>query len=84
MNDTSSRADALMRDLIAARTPAQRVEMACGMFETARELARAGIILQYGAEGEAHMRKYLFLRFYGQDFDEEKRRRILASWGAEL
>ena len=69
---------------MATRTPSQRVEMACGMFESARELARAGIILQHGAEGEAHMRKYLFLRFYGEDFDEEKKRRILASWGEEL
>lgn len=69
---------------MAAKTPSQRAAMACGMFETARELARAGIILQYGAEGEAHMRKYLFLRFYGEDFDEEKKRRILASWGESL
>lgn len=84
MNDTTPRADTIVERLLAALTPAERVEMACGMFETARELARAGIILQYGADGEAHMRKYLFLRFYGQDFDDEKKRRILASWGESL
>jgi hypothetical protein len=48
---------------VMALTPSERVEIACGMFEPARDLARAEIILQYGAEGEAHMRKYLFLRF---------------------
>lgn len=84
MNDTTARADVLMKRLMATKTPSERVEIACGMFETARELARAGIILQHGAEGEAHMRKYLFLRFYGEDFDEDKKRRILASWGEEL
>lgn len=81
MNDTTARADALMKRLMAARTPSDRVEMACGMFETARVLACAGIVLQHGADGEAHMRKRLFLRLYGGDFDEEKKQRILASWG---
>ena len=69
---------------VMALTPSERVEMSCRMFEAARDLARAEIILQYGAEGEAHMRKYLFLRFYGEDFDDEKKRRILASWGESL
>ena len=81
MTDSGTRTEAMMKRLFAALTPSQRVEMACGMFETARELARAGIILQHGAEGEAHMSKYLFLRFYGHEFSEEKIRRILASWG---
>jgi hypothetical protein len=84
MRDTTPRAEAHYWRLMAGRTPAERVEMACGMFEAARELACAGIIMQHGAQGEAHMRKYLFLRFYGRDFDEEKKRRILASWGEAL
>jgi len=81
MRDTTPRALAHFRDLVARRTPAERVEMACGMFEAARELARAGIIMQYGPDAEAHMRKHLLLRSYGQDFDEAKIQRILASWG---
>jgi len=83
MKDTRESADARMRDLLAARSPAERFAMACGMFETARTLVRAGIIAEHGATAEGHMRKYLFLRFYGQDFDEEKKRRVLASWGED-
>ncbi len=81
MKDTAARADEHYRRLMAERTPAERVEIACGMFETARELVRAGILMQHGTEGVAHMRRHLLLRFYGPDFSEEKMRRILASWG---
>jgi len=62
-------------------SPAERVEIACSMSENLRDIVRAGIVVRYGAEGVEHMRKYLFLALYGQDFDEEKKRRILASWG---
>ena len=84
MNDTSARAETRMSELLAACSPAERFAMACRMFETAKTLARAGIIAEHGAAAEAHMRKYLFLRFYGHDFDEEKKRRVLASWGEDV
>lgn len=84
MKDTGAKADARMRALMAARSPAERFAIACGMFDAAMALARAGITTAHGAGAKAHMRKYLFLRFYGQDFDEAKKRRILASWGEDL
>lgn len=83
MKDTREKADAHMSDLLAACSPAERFAMACRMFETARTLVRAGIIAEHGAAAEAHMRKHLFLRFYGRDFDEGTKRRILASWGED-
>ncbi len=84
MKDTGAQADARMRALMAARSPEERFAMAGGMFDAAKALARAGIAAEHGAGAEAHMRKYVFLRFYGQDFDEAKKRRILASWGEDL
>lgn len=83
MKDTSARAESRMSDLLAACSPAERFAMACRMFDAAKALARAGIIAEHGPAAEAHMRTYLFLRFYGQEFDEEKKRRVLASWGEE-
>lgn len=83
MKDTSARAESRMSDLLAACSPAERFAMTCRMFDTAKVLAHAGIIAEHGIAAEAHMRKHLFLRFYGQDFDEEKKRRILASWGED-
>jgi hypothetical protein len=83
MKDTGPRADALLRELMAAQSPSERFAMAGRMFDAARTLARAGIIAEHGADGETHMRKYLFLRFYGQDFDESKKRNILAFLGED-
>jgi hypothetical protein len=83
MKDTRENADTHMSNLLAARSPAERFAMACRMLETARTLVRAGIIAECGTAAEAHMRKHLFLRFYGDDFAEEKKRRILASWGED-
>ena len=83
MKDTSARADALLRELMAARSPSERFAMAGRMFQAAQTLARAGIIAEHGADGEAHMRKYLFLRFYGQDFDEARKQSILAFLGED-
>jgi hypothetical protein len=80
VNDTSARASAIMNALLASKTPSERVEMACSMFEFARELASAGIKMQHGPRDGEHMRKHLFLRLYGQDLSDEKKRRILAFW----
>lgn len=83
MKDTRENADTHMSNLLAARSPAERFAMACRMFDTARTLVRVGIIAEHGTAAEAHMRKHLFLRFYGRDFDEGTKQRILASWGEE-
>jgi len=80
MNDTTERADALMRALMASRTPAERVAMACRMFDGARTLVRAGILAEHGPEAEANMREHFLVRFYGGELDEAKIQRILASW----
>jgi len=83
MKDTTERADALMQALMARRTPAERVAMACRMFDGARTLVRAGILAEHGPEAEVHMRKHLLVRFYGGELDEAKIRKILASWGLD-
>lgn len=63
------------------RTPTERVELACAMSESFNDIVRAGIIVRYGPDGEAHMRKYLLLALYGKELDRAKLRRILDSWG---
>jgi hypothetical protein len=61
-----------------ALPPGRRVAMACEMFQTAKALARAGI-LQNGPLPEVEIRCRLFLQFYGSDFSAEDRTRILES-----
>jgi len=78
MTDTSPDMVAEYRRRIMALSPERRLAMACEMFQTAKALARAGI-LQNGPLPECEVRRQLFLRFYGSEFDEEERARILAS-----
>ena len=66
------------RKRIMALSPERRLAMACSMFQTAKSLARAGI-LQSGPLPESEVRRQLFLRFYGSEFTIEERARILAS-----
>jgi len=77
MNDTppdvQERYDALFRRL----SPQERLAMCGRMFSAARTLVRAGVI-QQGARTEAEIRKQVFLRFYGNDFGEEERDKVLA------
>jgi len=62
---------------LMSRTPEERLAMATRMFATAKTLARAGLA-DGGPMSLAEERALLFLRFYGQDFDEADRARILA------
>jgi len=80
MNDTSVDVEARFLKLMLARSPAQRLAMACRMFSTAKALVRAGILEEYGLKGPNQVREYMFLRLYGQDFGETEKAKILNSW----
>ena len=80
MKDTSSKMEALHRRLIMALTPAQRLGMASGMFQAAKTLAAAGIRAEAELRGErVHIKRELFLRLYGNDFSEKKKKAILSA-----
>ena len=53
------------------------MEMATRMFTDAKEIARAGIRMEFGDIPESEMRRQLFLRLYGGDFSETQRAAIL-------
>ena len=67
MKDTSPEIEARLRELFRQRTGAERVRMGCEMFSTARVIMTASLEAQ-GYRGTA-LRKQIFLRTYGQDFD---------------
>lgn len=74
MNDTSD----LIREKLAAeyssRSGEEKLLMALSMFETARELVIASLPKDIS---ESELRKELFLRFYGNDFDEDEKIKII-------
>lgn len=76
MRDTPPDVDAMYRDLLMSRTPAERVRMAASMHEAARAIIRAGIPDDCW-ETEADLRIEVFRRFYRQDFSPEEMARIV-------
>jgi len=78
MNDTSPEMDARYRDMLMQRSGEERLIMGCTMRDTARMLVEASIREQDPQATPETIRKGLFLRFYGHEFDAESRVRILA------
>src|SRR5205814_2200264 len=65
--------------LLLARSPEDRLKMGCSMSATARALVRASVLAQDPQASPAALRRALFLRFYGAEFEPAEREQILVS-----
>lgn len=83
MNDTNPEVRERYRQMLMRRSGAERVEMACRMFDAARMLVRASMGDPDAVDHSAEMRVRLFLRTYSRDFDAETTRRIVQRLRAE-
>jgi hypothetical protein len=79
MNDTSPEMDARYRAMLMQRPGEERLKMGCAMRETARALVESSILEQNPQATPETVRKGLFLRFYGHEFDVKSREKILAA-----
>jgi hypothetical protein len=79
MKDTPPEIEALYRDMLMQRSGEERLKMGCAMRETARALVEASIREQDPRATPEAVRKGLFLRFYGHEFNAESRGKILAA-----
>lgn len=76
MRDTPPAVDAMYREILMSRTPADRVRMAASMYDAAKAIIRAGIPAECW-ETEADLRLEVFRRMYRQDFSPEEMKRIV-------
>lgn len=76
MRDTPPAVEAMYRELLMRRSPAERVRMAVSMHDAARAIIRAGIPDDCW-ETEVDLRLEVFRRFYRQDFSPEEMDRIV-------
>jgi hypothetical protein len=79
MKDTPPEMDARYRAMLMQRSGEARLKMGCEMRDTARALVEASIREQDSQATPETVRKGLFLRFYGHEFDAESRAKILAA-----
>lgn len=76
MSDTSPEIERRMTEMLATKTPAERLSMMFSMFESAKKLIIAG--LQHdGITDKRELKKQLFLRLYGDCFSDEEKEKIL-------
>lgn len=78
MNDTLPEVAARFRDLMRAKSNEQRLLMGCSMYDTAKQIAQSAIYNQRPTITPEEMRKEIFLRFYGQEFSQTDRDKILS------
>lgn len=79
MKDTLAEMDTRYRSMLMQRSGEDRLIMGCAMRDTARALVEASLREQDPHATVETIRKGLFLRFYGHEFDAESRTKILAA-----
>lgn len=79
MNDTPPAIDERYRAMLMQRTGEERLIMGCAMRDTARAFVEASLRERDPQATEATIRKGLFLRFYGHEFDAPTCDKILTA-----
>jgi hypothetical protein len=70
--------DALYRRMLLVRPGVDRLRMGFSMYSTARAFVVASLLETEPQASPERIRQAIFLRFYGRDFDDATRERILA------
>lgn len=79
MNDTQPEMDERYRSMLLQRTGEERLIMGCAMRDTARAMVEASLRGQDPNTTLETIRKGVFLRFYGHEFDRETCAKILVA-----
>lgn len=74
MSDTPPDVLRRFRDMMASRTPEERLRMASRMFSSAQVLVLSGASVD---RDDSVSREHLFLKFYKRDFSQSDCQRIL-------
>jgi hypothetical protein len=67
-----------MTELFLQKSPQERLEMGCSMYDTSKALITATILRQNPGISKAMLRRELFLQFYGNDFAPDEQEKIIA------
>jgi len=79
MNDTHPDVAIRFRELMMRKSGEQRLLMGCSMYDTAKKIVRSAIYNSRPGITEAEMKKEIFLRFYGPEFSQAEREKLLSA-----
>ena len=83
MNDTHPDVAIRFRDLMMSKTGQQRLLMGCSMYDTAKKIVRSAIYNSRPEITDEDMKKEIFLRFYGNEFNQADREKFLSALMSE-
>ena len=79
MSDTSDRMEKEYAAILMRRSGQERLKMGCSMYDMAKEMVRNSILNDNPELTEGELKEKIFLRFYGLDFSQSQKRKIMAS-----
>ncbi|MDP8262792.1 MAG: hypothetical protein P9M13_05760 [Candidatus Ancaeobacter aquaticus] len=79
MKDTSDAIAVRFQDMIMRRNPAERLLMGCSMYDTAKQIVKSSILNQNQGITPQKLKEEIFLRFYGMEFSESEKKKILSA-----
>ena len=77
MKDTSPAIEKKMIEMINQKTPIERLKMGCSMYDLSKRLVTGAILEKDPSITPKALKRELFLRFYGNDFDPVRCAKIL-------
>jgi len=83
MFDTHPEIAVRYRDLMMSKTGQERLVMGCSMYDTARQIVLSAVRNRRPEITDAEIKREIFLRFYGQEFSEADREKLLSALGAD-
>lgn len=77
MNDTHYKITEKIRAMMGKKTSEERLIMGCSMFDMSKRLVMSSIFHQTPNPPSSLLRREIFLRFYGNDFDSDTKDKIV-------
>ena len=77
MDDTSPDMAQKVCEMLEKKSPFERLRMGFSMYRTCKCLVTRSILESSPQISQEDLRKELFLKFYGNDFDSDQREKIL-------
>ncbi len=77
MRDTTPEMTQKMCEMIRNKSPTERLKMGESMYETSKYLIIRAILEENPQISKADLRKEIFLKFYGNDYDPIQQEKII-------
>jgi hypothetical protein len=79
MNDTLPEISVQFQNMMMRKSGEQRLLMGFSMYDTARKIVCSSIYNKYPEITAGQIKKEIFVRFYGQDFSQSDKEKILSA-----